>query len=106
MDGNNTLQIKAIGVVISTFETRPNRADGGWQHSLHGTIWGLPPNSEAWGRAERSPSRPRHAPGKSACPTRSHPNFCAQRAPHHLGTPAVPKPLVSSLAGGLLSSRA
>jgi hypothetical protein len=26
IDGNNAWQIKAIGVVISTFETRPNEA--------------------------------------------------------------------------------
>ena len=28
MDGNNTLQIKAIKVVISTFETRPKHVTG------------------------------------------------------------------------------
>ena len=35
-DGNNALQIKAIGVVISTFETLPRLAAGRMHHNLHG----------------------------------------------------------------------
>src|SRR5215467_9467727 len=36
IDGNNALQIKAIGVVISTFETLPTKEAAHVQHQLDG----------------------------------------------------------------------
>jgi hypothetical protein len=42
INGNNAWQIKAIGVVISTFETRPGagyRWSGSPRHSIRQQVW-------------------------------------------------------------------